>query len=204
MDSLSEICSSASNCRDCDLHFSRKRVVCGAGPSEARIMIIGEAPGSAEDEKGIPFVGRSGKLLDSVLKSVGMQRDQIYITNSVKCRPKLGKTPKRNEIKTCAGYLEMELSAVSPMLVVPMGNSALTSLGFILKRKFDRISEIVGKVIETDGFFIFPQFHPAAILRNPKRKEYFQEYFKMAKELLDDLGDLSRDEIISKYRVARP
>ncbi len=203
MDSLTDICRVISQCRNCDLHFSRKRAVCGIGPGNARLMIVGEAPGSSEDEKGLPFVGRSGKLLDQVLSNLNLRREEIYITNSVRCRPMLGKPPKLSEIRTCSGYLRREIELVKPSLVIPMGNSALGSLGFVINRKFDRVTEIVGKVIDHGEFFIFPQFHPAAILRNPKRREYFEEYFRKASALLEDLGRMPREEIVRKYNSSR-
>ncbi|MCL4329106.1 MAG: uracil-DNA glycosylase [Candidatus Thermoplasmatota archaeon] len=201
MESLSGLCSAIVRCRECDLHFSRKKAVCGTGPKDAPMMIVGEAPGSAEDEAGIPFVGRSGKLLNEVLASLKVSRSEIYITNSVRCRPKVGQAPKINEVRTCSRYLKEEISIVSPRLVVPMGNSALFALGFVLDKKFEKISEVAGKLMDCGMFFVFPQFHPAAILRNPKRREYFVENFQKAVWLLRDIQSMPRLEIARKYRA---
>ena len=175
MQSIREICSAVSSCKKCDLHLYRKNAVCGTGPERAKYMIIGEAPGFQEDEKGIPFVGRSGKLLDNVLESLSIRRDEIFITNAVRCRPGMNRTPSTSEIKTCSDYLKSEIELISPSVIIPMGNVALRSLGYIFRKKFPKISQVSGKVIKIGEYLIHPQFHPAAILRNPKKKVYFIE-----------------------------
>lgn len=179
MPQIDDLCSLIISCKMCDLHYFRKNAVCGKGPSDARYMIIGEAPGFQEDEAGVPFIGRSGKLIDSILSGLGISRDSIYITNAVRCRPSMNKTPSIKEIKTCAEYLKNEISIISPEIIIPMGNVALRSLGYVFGKKFPKVSEITGKVIRIDRYLIYPQFHPAAILRNPKKHVYFFEGLKM-------------------------
>ncbi|MEM0159014.1 MAG: uracil-DNA glycosylase, partial [Thermoplasmataceae archaeon] len=144
MGELDDLCIEISHCKNCDLYFSRKNPVCGFGSKNPSIVIIGEAPGAREDEVGKPFVGRSGNLLNKALEQAGIEKNLIYLTNSVRCRPKVGRGPRVNEIRKCSFYLKRELKALSPPIIVPMGNSALRSLGIVLGRNFGRISEIEG------------------------------------------------------------
>ncbi|MCL4314273.1 MAG: uracil-DNA glycosylase [Candidatus Thermoplasmatota archaeon] len=179
MPQLDDLCSLIASCKMCGLHYFRKNAVCGKGPANAKYMIIGEAPGFQEDEVGAPFIGRSGKLIDSILSELGISRDSIYITNAVRCRPSMNKTPSVKEIKTCSDYLKEEISIVAPRVIIPMGNVALKSLGYVFGKKFPKVSEITGKVILVNRYYVYPQFHPAAILRNPKKNVYFSEGLKM-------------------------
>ncbi len=195
MASIEEISNAVSVCKKCDLHLFRKNAVCGAGPEKARYMIIGEAPGYLEDEKGLPFIGRSGKLLDSVFTVLGVNRATLFITNAVRCRPGMNKTPSTKEIKTCSNYLKEEIETISPSVIIPMGNVALRALGYVFGKKFPKISEVSGKVIKLGDFLIHPQFHPAAILRNPKKKVYFLEGLRQA----FSPASYSKEEIEPKY-----
>ncbi len=192
MESLEKVCSAVSQCKLCDLHYFRRKSVCGVGNPAARIMIIGEAPGTKEDEVGKPFVGRSGQLINRVMNEFGMSRDEVYITNSVRCKPKAGTSPKTREIKTCSSYLKAEIGLLKPQLIIPMGNTAIRSLGLIMDRKLGKISGISGKFFLIGNYLISPQFHPAAILRNPKKLEYFRinlgRAFEMARHLTADLS----------------
>lgn len=178
MDEFSQLCFEISNCKNCDLSYSRRRSVCGYGDQGASIMVIGEAPGTKEDLEGLPFVGRSGALLDRVLSQCGINRNELYITNSVRCKPPIGKTPRSEHIKACSSYLARELSMVKPAVLVPMGNTAIAALGMVLKFKTGKVTEMNGKILKREKMLIVPQFHPAAILRNPKREEIFRENFE--------------------------
>jgi len=187
MQTLQELCSEIINCKKCDLYMSRKNPVCGFGNPSPEIMIIGEAPGAREDEVGKPFVGRSGKLLNRALEYAGIHPHELYISNSVRCRPRIGKSPKMPEIKKCSDYLRVEIEILKPKIVVPMGNSALKSISIILGRKTGKVSEVEGRFLYVSGIILAPQYHPAAILRNPKRLERFKDNFARISRLKDDL-----------------
>ncbi len=203
MEPLLSLCSEIKNCKKCDLQYSRKNPVCGFGNSAPKIMLVGEAPGSREDEIGKPFVGRSGKVLSMALHSAGVKSHEVYLTNSVRCRPKVGRTPKVSEIKSCAAYLKVELEMIRPRLVVPMGNSAIHSLSTILNRKFGRISEVNDKVFFCERFYVIPQYHPSAILRNPKKTEMFKDSFTRIAGFLHDLESKKVEYVFKKYTVQR-
>ncbi len=187
MQTLQELCSEIINCKKCDLYLSRKKSVCGFGSLSPEIMIIGEAPGAREDEVGKPFVGRSGKLLNLALEYAGIHPHDLYISNSVRCRPRIGKAPKMPEIRKCSDYLRTEMQILRPKIVIPMGNSALKSLSIILGRKTGKVSEVEGRFLYVSGIILAPQFHPAAILRNPKRMERFKDNFARISKLKNDL-----------------
>ena len=204
MESLFSLCNEIKGCKRCDLHFSRKTAVCGIGDNSAEVMIVGEAPGSNEDQAGIPFVGRSGKLLDKMLIETGLPRSSVYITNAVRCRPKIGRMPKITEIRKCTPFLSEEINMVDPLIIIPMGNSALKSLGIILRINFGRISEAQGNIYQANDRFILPQFHPAAILRNPKLFHTVQDRFETIRNLKDDIGKgKSREYICGKYGIIK-
>ncbi|HLH85361.1 MAG TPA: uracil-DNA glycosylase [Thermoplasmataceae archaeon] len=200
MGELEDLCTEISYCKNCDLYFSRKTPVCGFGSRNPSIMIIGEAPGAKEDELGKPFVGRSGMLLNKALDQSGIERKTIYLTNSVRCRPKIGRGPKVNEIKKCSQYLRREVQYLAPPVIVPMGNSALKSLGIVLGRNFGRISELEGEMIFSDGIIIAPQYHPAAILRNPKRMERFKDNFRKLASFMKE-REINGPEALKNHKI---
>lgn len=201
MEPLLDLCNDIKNCKKCDLQYSRKNPVCGFGNSSPKIMIVGEAPGSREDEAGKPFVGRSGKILTLALDKAGVRTHEVYLTNSVRCRPKVGRTPKISEIKTCSTYLRYELESIRPRVVIPMGNSAIHSISTILNRKLGRISEINDRVFHCGKYYIIPQFHPSAILRNPKRMEVFKDSFVRIAGFLEDIEIRKNEYVFKKYSV---
>lgn len=201
MDPLLSLCADIKNCKKCDLQYSRKNPVCGFGQLTPKMMIVGEAPGSREDDLGKPFVGRSGKILKLALEKAGVMIHEVYLTNSVRCRPKVGRTPKVSEIKTCSSYLRYELEAIKPSLVVPMGNSAIHSISTILNRKIGRVSEVNDKVFHCGKYYIIPQFHPSAILRNPKKMEMFKDSFVRIAGLIGDIESKKIEYVFKKYTV---
>lgn len=203
MDSLFSLCTDIKNCKRCDLQYSRKNPVCGFGQASPKMMIVGEAPGSREDEAGKPFVGRSGKILKLALEKAGVMIHDVYLTNSVRCRPKVGRTPKVSEIKTCSSYLKVELDTIQPRLVVPMGNSAIHSISTILNRKLGRVSEVNDRVFHCGKYYIIPQFHPSAILRNPKKMELFKDSFVRIAEFLQDIESEKIEYVFKKYTVQK-
>ncbi|MCL4444797.1 MAG: uracil-DNA glycosylase [Candidatus Thermoplasmatota archaeon] len=197
MDEFGQLCYEISNCKNCDLSYSRRRAVCGFGDQSANIMIIGEAPGTKEDIEGLPFVGRSGALLDRVLAQCGISRKDLYITNSVRCKPPFGKAPRSEHIKACSSYLAREISLLKPSVIVPMGNTAISALCAVLKFRTGKVTEMNGKILRLGEYLIIPQFHPAAILRSPKREEVFRENFHRIASIGREIKDKGIERVLS-------
>lgn len=165
MSALETLRVEAEGCVACALASTRTRVVFGSGTIAARLMFVGEAPGSEEDLSGLPFVGRSGRLVVELLRAeFGIEREECYIANVVKCRPPGNRNPKPAEIKSCAHFLERQIALVAPSLVMTLGNVATRAL---VETRMG-ISALRGKVIERDGYQLLPTFHPAAALRSRK------------------------------------
>jgi DNA polymerase len=175
MSSLPQIEQDIRICEKCSLCLSRKHAVPGDGNYDASIMFIGEAPGRHEDELGKPFVGKAGKLLDFALSTIGLQRETVYITNVVKCRPPGNRNPTTDEITMCGPYLDAQIHLISPRVICPMGNFAskyiLSSYGFLSRP----ISQIHGQLYKSTPAMltILPLYHPAALLYTPTLKEIF-------------------------------
>lgn len=155
----------ASECRRCRLHERRTTVVFGDGAPDADLMFIGEGPGQHEDEQGLPFVGRSGQLLSTLLERVGLSRPEVYIANVVKCRPPGNRDPRADEIDACKGYLVQQIKLIDPAAVVTLGNF---STKLLLKTETG-ITRMRGKAYPWWGRHVVPTFHPAAALRNGPR-----------------------------------
>lgn len=168
-DSIERIRSEVSICKSCDLCKNRTNAVPGDGDSKASIMFIGEAPGRNEDEKGKPFVGMAGKILDETLVKVGLVRSKVYITNVVKCRPPGNRVPTEDERRICNDYLEREISIISPKIICILGRTAYQSLlggNSILVNR--------GKFIQKDNRIYFLTVHPAAIIYNNKLRKVLE------------------------------
>ncbi|UNC93734.1 uracil-DNA glycosylase [Candidatus Contubernalis alkalaceticus] len=163
-----------SGCRRCALWESCSRVVFGEGNPEAQLMLVGEAPGREEDKLGRPFVGRAGKLLDSILEMAGFSRPEVYIANVVKCRPPNNRNPLPEEIKACLPYLQGQINIIGPKIVVCLG--AMASKTLIYPKA--QISKIRGKWVNQESFRIMPTFHPAYLLRDPQKKKLVQQDFQ--------------------------
>jgi DNA polymerase len=170
-------------CRLCSLSEGRKNVVFGSGSPYANMMVVGEAPGEEEDKKGKPFVGRAGELLGKMLSSVGIYREEVYITNVVKCRPPGNRDPKEEEIRWCIPYLFLQISILSPHIILTLGNFAAKAL---LQTDLG-VSKVRGKVHIVNGKRILPTFHPSYLLRNPKDKRLVWEDMKLLREELSKL-----------------
>lgn len=160
------------HCRACTLADTRTNVVFGVGAEDAEVLFIGEAPGANEDAQGEPFVGRAGKLLDDMLAMIGLRRQEIYITNSVKCRPPKNRDPLNTEKDACAGFLRRQLELMQPKILVCLGR---ISAAEIIKPDF-RITQEHGRFFEKNGIWMTALYHPAALLRDPAKKpETFQD-----------------------------
>jgi DNA polymerase len=149
-------------CTKCPLYTGRTRAVPGAGPIDAEILFIGEGPGFHEDKQGLPFVGQAGKFLEELLAEIGMHRDQVFITNVVKCRPPQNRDPLPLEVDTCtSNYLYRQIELINPKIIVTLGRY---SMGLFFPKA--KITAIHGRPKYEDGRYYLPLFHPAAVLRN--------------------------------------
>lgn len=160
------------HCQACTLAPTRTKVVFGVGAEDAEVLFIGEAPGANEDARGEPFVGRAGKLLDDMLAMIGLRRQEIYITNSVKCRPPKNRDPLNTEKDACAGFLRRQLELMQPKILVCLGR---ISAAEIIRPDF-KITQEHGQFFEKNGMWMTALYHPAALLRDPgKKPETFQD-----------------------------
>ncbi len=163
-------------CTRCDLFRSRTQVVPGAGSERAPILFVGEAPGASEDRQGVPFVGASGRLLDSMLESAGISRKTVFIANVVRCRPPQNRNPKTSEIRACAGWMEQQIRLISPKRVATLGRFALQH--FIPGAKITRVQGSLQEVSYGDRTIsLYPLLHPAAVLRNPNLRDDYERQF---------------------------
>ena len=154
------------NCRACGLAESRKNVVFGMGDPHAEVLFVGEAPGASEDEQGLPFVGKAGQLLDDMLSMIGLHRDRVYITNSIKCRPPQNRDPLNTEKEACAGYLQQQLKLMQPKIIVCLGRISAIEM---IKPDF-KITQEHGQFFEKNGVLMTALYHPAALLRDADKK----------------------------------
>lgn len=161
IETLDALASIAHDCTACSLAKGRTQVVFGAGSPDADVLIVGEAPGQKEDEQGVPFVGRSGELLIRLLGEIELERDDIYITNVVKCRPPGNRDPRTDEIEACKGYLKRQIGLIDPTVVITLGNFSTK----LLLSTTVGITRMRGRAYEWWGRFLVPTFHPAAALR---------------------------------------
>lgn len=164
--SLDEVENIVKECTKCKLCKNRKNAVFAEGNKKAEIMFVGEGPGADEDIQGLPFVGKAGKLMNEALKGIGLKREEIYITNIVKCRPPSNRTPEKEEANSCLDYLRNQVILVNPKIIVLLGNTALKN---ILGEEYS-ITACRGKWIEKKGILYMPTFHPAALLRDETKK----------------------------------
>ncbi|MGA1866612.1 MAG: uracil-DNA glycosylase family protein [Thermoplasmatota archaeon] len=184
---LEEIAQRIRTCTKCPLAEGRTNTVPGEGPQHATMMFVGEAPGSAEDESGRPFVGQSGKLLTETMASVGIERENVFITNVVKCRPHDNRDPQEKEIGACAPYVLSQMDSISPIVLVTLGNISYDffSTTFYLPKK--QVGEVRGKVFRlhsTACKYLIPTYHPAAVIYNRKLLPDFKEDLKKAERYL--------------------
>lgn len=169
--SLNDLMDAIKHCRRCPLYKEATHAVPGEGDLRAEIMFIGEAPGRKEDQSGRPFIGAAGKLLELMLESIGMKREDVYITSIIKHRPPNNRDPKPQEILACAGYLKEQLSLIQPRLIVTLGRHALNH--FFPDAK---ISEVHGQTMQYGKQSLLPIYHPASALYDPRlRQVLFQD-----------------------------
>ena len=170
-------------CTACELHKTRTNCVFGAGNTNADILFVGEAPGEQEDLQGIPFVGRAGKLLDQYLYAVDIPREKVYIANILKCRPPKNRDPLPAEEEACMGFLRRQVTLINPKVIVCLGRISAMKL---IKPDF-KITAEHGVWFEKGRFLITAVYHPALLLRDPRRKEEMMEDMKKIKAKLEEL-----------------
>ena len=181
-DTLEKLKVQAQQCHLCELSKSRNSVVFGEGNPQADIMFIGEAPGATEDSMGKPFTGRSGELLTKMIENVLLiKREEVYITNIVKCRPPDNRAPTPTEAHTCYSFLLKQIELVKPKLIVTLGGTAY----HYMTGDETGISKIRGTLHQQNGYTLIPTYHPSFLLRNPSAKKEVFEDLKKAKVLME-------------------
>jgi uracil-DNA glycosylase len=184
-EALVEVYNRASVCERCPLSETRNRVVFGSGNADADLMFVGEAPGAEEDRQGLPFVGRAGAFLTDLLEGIGLNREDVFIANVLKCRPPGNRDPQPEEIDSCRPYLEKQVELIQPRVICTLGNFSTKLLtanptGITRVRGTPQEHLIGGRWV-----FMLPLFHPAAGLRTPRVAEQLREDFALIPELLE-------------------
>jgi uracil-DNA glycosylase family 4 len=194
---LVEVYNEASTCTRCRLHEGRTKVVFGAGNADADLMFIGEGPGAEEDRQGLPFVGRAGQLLNQLLEGIGLSRDDVWISNTVRCRPPGNRDPQPDEIASCDRYTFAQMELIEPRVVCTLGNFATKLItgnptGITKVRGAPQAHLIGGRPVH-----VFPLLHPAAALRTPAMADTLREDFTALPDLLKEpLPDIAPPEPI--------
>jgi DNA polymerase len=179
-ETLAAIRADLGDCQRCPLGKTRQTLVFGVGNPHARLVLVGEAPGREEDETGEPFVGEAGRLLDRMLFAMGLQRDEVYICNVLKCRPPNNRDPEALEVATCEPFLVRQLAAIQPKVILALGRFAVQTL---LQSKTP-IGRLRGSWHEYHGIPLMPTYHPAYLLRNPLgKREVWSDIKQVAKRL---------------------
>lgn len=194
MSELSQLAAQIRTCQRCRLAQTRVQAVPGEGPENAPLLLIGEGPGFYEDRQGRPFVGKSGDLLEDLLASIGLTRQQVFIVNVVKCRPPDNRDPLPDEIEACQPYLERQIELVEPKLVITLGRFSMAR--YFPGQSITRIHGQIKRVGETNAV---PMFHPAAALRNPQWMAAIRQDFAQLAPLVAELypgrtGEEARSE----------
>ena len=179
-DNWEDLEKSIIDCKKCKLCTGRQNIVFGTGNKNAKLMLIGEGPGADEDRLGEPFVGRAGKLMNLAFKAIGLNREEVYIANIVKCRPPGNRNPEEDECEACMNYLRNQVILVKPEIIVLLGSVALKH---ILGKEYG-ITASRGKWVEKKGIKYMPTWHPAALLRDETKKiDFVNDLLLVMKEL---------------------
>jgi len=185
-DILKQVAEQVATCNKCELHHSRKNAVPGEGPADSDIMFIGEGPGFHENEQGRPFVGAAGKFLEELLSDIGLKRDEVFISNVVKCRPPSNRDPQPVEVETCtSNYLDRQIAAINPKIIVTLGRFSMNL--FIPNSK---ISQEHGKPVKVHGRLVVPMYHPAAALHQGSLRPVIKQDFSQLPRLISEAGPI--------------
>ena len=187
--SLEEIRKELGDCKRCKLHRTRRTIVFGEGNPKTKLMFIGEGPGYDEDIQGRPFVGKAGQLLTKIIQSINLPREEVYITNIIKCRPPQNRNPEPDEIQNCHPFLVKQINAIQPKIICALGAFAAQTL---LKTDV-KITSLRGRSYDLSGIKVFPTYHPAYLLRNPERKKEVWEDMKQISKYLVGLVTSAND-----------
>jgi len=179
-ETIEQIRADIGNCTRCPLYAGRTQIVHSTGNLQAELMFVGEAPGADEDAQGFPFVGRAGQLLTKIIESIGFKREDVYIGNINRCRPPGNRTPTLQEAHTCRPFLQREIAVVRPKVIIVLGNTALHNL---LDTKVG-ITKLRGEFQDYMGVKVMPTFHPAFLLRDPRKKREVWEDMKKVRDYL--------------------
>jgi DNA polymerase len=179
-ETIEEIRLDIGNCTRCPLHEGRTKIVHSTGNFQADLMFVGEAPGADEDASGLPFVGRAGQLLTKIIEGIGMKREDVLIGNINRCRPPANRQPTLPEAHTCRPFLMREIAVIRPKIIVVMGNTAMKNL---LDTK-EGITKLRGEFQDYFGVKVMPTFHPAYLLRDPRKKREVWEDMKKVRDFL--------------------
>ena len=172
---LEDVRADLGDCQRCRLAGGRNKIVFGAGHPGAKLVFVGEGPGFEEDQQGLPFVGRAGRLLTRIIEAINLDRDQVYICNVIKCRPPENRNPESDELNACFPFLKRQIAAIQPDFIVALGTfAAQTLLGTTTP-----ISRLRNRFHEYNGIKVLPTYHPAYLLRNPDKKREVWEDMKM-------------------------
>jgi DNA polymerase len=178
--SLEAIRADLGDCQRCKLAGGRKTIVFGQGNPNAALMFVGEGPGADEDEQGLAFVGKAGQLLTRIIEAIDLKRDDVFIANVIKCRPPQNRNPEPDEIVSCQPFLEAQIRAIRPKVLVGLGKFA----GQWLLKTAEPISRIRGRLGQYEGIPVMPTWHPAYLLRNPAAKRDVWEDMKVVRGLI--------------------
>ncbi|MCD6428792.1 MAG: uracil-DNA glycosylase [Desulfurococcales archaeon] len=191
-----EIIEEIKECTRCDLHKYRKKAVPGEGSLNSKVLFLGEAPGRREDEEGRPFVGAAGKLLDTLLRNIGLSREEVFITNVVKCRPPNNRDPRDDEIRACSVHTNRILSLINPDIIITLGNHAGKYIFAILgskpwygvskhrSRVYELALNVLGKKVK-----VIPTYHPAAALYNPILRRELESDFMLIQKVVRSVSE---------------
>ncbi|UCH90201.1 MAG: uracil-DNA glycosylase [Thermoplasmata archaeon] len=181
MDKLAKLNKTILKCTKCELCESRINAVPGEGAKNAEVILIGEAPGKNEDEEGRPFVGRAGKTLDEVLAELSIPRENLYITNILKCRPPKNRVPKKPEVEACIDYLFKQIELIQPQIIVTLGQSALKTLTGLK----GNLRDFHGNKYEFNNYPVLVTYHPAAVVYNRNLKSELVNDLKNIKSIIE-------------------
>jgi len=186
---LDRLAAEIAECTKCLLHRGRTHAVPGEGPEDAEVMLVGEAPGFHEDQQGRPFVGAAGQFLEELLESIGLTREDVFITNVIKCRPPGNRDPLPREIKSCEPYLDRQIELIQPTVVVTLGR-------FSMARAFPkaRISHVHGQPRKINGIVYYPMYHPAAALHRPSLRSTVEADMRRIPEMIERAPRMAESE----------
>lgn len=189
MSALTELYKEIERCQDCELARGRTRAVPGEGDEKSNLLFIGEAPGWHEDQQGRPFVGPAGQFLDTLLASIGLKRDQVYIANVIKCRPPGNRDPLPSEIQACSKWLDRQIELIRPKMIITLGR-------YSMARYFSNqsISKIHGKAKKQDNIIYYAMYHPAAALHQGSLRKIIEDDMLKIPQILAQAEKLTDTE----------